>query len=250
MNLELKIEAPQSKPVVFNYLELKEGLTTALADYKNRIYTEDMIGEAKADKAKLNKLRKTLSDERIARKKDFMKPFETFENQVKELCEIIDTASSGIGEQLEAFEQKRVDEKTARIKSMFDEIISIYPINFLTLDKIFDDSWLNKTTSEKTISADIALKCEKIVNDLDIIKKLSKHPYEAEHAYKECLDLNKALDEGERIAEIQAEKGQETQAIAETENACEMTFKCKITKTQAQALVDFCKANGIKLERV
>jgi hypothetical protein len=64
------------------------------------------------------------------------------------------------------------------------------------------------------------------------------------------LDLNKALDEAERIAEIQAEKGQETQAIAETENACEMTFKCKITKTQAQALADFCKANGIKLEKV
>ena len=250
MNFELKIQAPKTKPVVWNYEELKSDLTTALADYNSRVYTEDTIAEAKEDRAKLNKLKKAINDERIAREKEYMQPFNEFKAQAKELCEMIDTASSGIGEQLEGFEQKRVDEKTARIKSLFDEIISVYPINFLTLDKIFDDSWLNKSTSEKTIASDIALKCEKIVNDLDLIKRLSKHPYEAEHAYKECLDLNKALDEAERIAEIQAEKGQETQAIAETENACEMTFKCKITKTQAQALADFCKANGIKLEKV
>ncbi len=250
MNFELKVQAPQNKPVVWNYDELKENLTTALADYQNRIYTEDTIAEAKEDRAKLNKLKKAINDERIAREKEYMQPFAEFKAQAKELCDMIDTASSGIGEQLEGFEQKRVDEKKARIKSIFDEIISVYPINFLTLDKIFDDSWLNKTTSEKTIAADIALKCEKIVNDLDIIKRLSKHPYEAEHAYKEFLDLNKALDEGERMAQVQAEKNKAVSESVETEKIIEVCFKAKVTRQQAQALKDFCTENKILLEQI
>ena len=79
---------------------------------------------------------------------------------------------------------------------------------------------------------------------------MPRYAFEAEEAYKTCLDLNKALADGERAAEIQARKGQETQASAESEIAVEMSFKCKITKTQAQALVDFCKANGITIQRI
>lgn len=263
MNLELKIEAPQSKPVVFNYEELREGLTTALADYKNRIYTEDMIGEAKADKAKLNKLRKTLSDERIARKKDFMKPFETFENQVKELCEIIDAATSGIDEQLESYEAERIKEKHTEAKTAFDEIISNYDLDFITYDMVFDKKWLNKTVTIKAISEEITAICEKALKDLEIISKMP-YSFEAKEVYKVSLDLNKALAEGERVAEIEAKKKQATAEKLEAINAptpevtgtiaaeptFDVAFKCRMTRTQALALKKFCDENGIKLIKV
>ena len=87
---------PKTAPVVWNYDTLKEELTAALADYQNRIYTEDTVAEAKTDRAKLNKLKKALSDERIERKKEFNKPFEAFEEQIKELCGIIDSVTSGL----------------------------------------------------------------------------------------------------------------------------------------------------------
>ena len=102
MNFELKIQAPKNKPVVWNYEQLRADLTTALKDYESRVYTEDTIAEAKEDRAKLNKLKKAINDERIAREKEYMQPFNEFKSQAKELCEMIDTASSGIGEQLEA----------------------------------------------------------------------------------------------------------------------------------------------------
>ena len=79
---------------------------------------------------------------------------------------------------------------------------------------------------------------------------MPRYAFEAEEAYKTCLDLNKALEEGERMANVQARKGQETQASAESEIAVEMSFKCKITKTQAEALIEFCKKNGITLQRI
>ena len=107
MTFELKVQAPKNAPVVWNYEELKKNLETALADYQNRIYTENTITEAKEDRAKLNKLKKAINDERISREKEYMQPFNEFKTQAKELCDLIDEASSGIGEQLNAFEKKR-----------------------------------------------------------------------------------------------------------------------------------------------
>ena len=250
MNFELKVQAPKNKPVVWNYEQLRADLETALADYQNRVYTEDMITEAKDDRAKLNKLKKAINDERIAREKEYMQPFNEFKEQAKELCELIDTASSGIGEQLDAFEEKRVSEKMESIRTTFNEISSLYPINFITLEMILSDKWLNKGTSNKAIAKDITDVFEKAVKDLDVIRKMPRYAFEAEEAYKVCLDLNKALDEGERMANIQTKKGEETKTSAETEVAYEKVFKCKITETQAQALSDFCHKNGIKLERI
>ena len=253
MNFELKVQAPKNKPVVWNFEELKADLTTALAEYQSRVYTEDMLVEAKEDRAKLNKLKKAINDERISREKEYMKPFQTFKDQAKELCDLIDTASSGIGEQLDAFEQKRQAEKMDAIRTTFDEIASLYPINFITLEMILNDKWLNKSTSDKAIATEITAVFEKAVNDLAVIKKMPKCAFEAEEAYKTTLDLNKALEEGERMADIQAKKRQETaqeQYEAVGEEPIELSFKCKITLTQARLLKEFCDENKIKIERI
>lgn len=246
MNFELKIQAPKTKPVVWNYEELKSDLTTALKDYESRVYTEDTIAEAKEDRAKLNKLKKAINDERIAREKEYMQPFSEFKAQAKELCDMIDTASSGIGEQLEAFEQKRLDEKTSHIQSLFDDVASNYDLPFITLEKVMYGKWLNKATSDKTIIEEITERFEKAIKDLEVIRKMPSYSFEAEESYKTCLDLNTALEEGEKISEIQHKKNT---ANADGEKY-EVSFKCKITKAQAQALADFCKANGIRLEKV
>lgn len=246
MNFELKIQAPKNKPVIWNFTELKGNLETALADYQSRVYTEDTIAEAKEDRAKLNKLKKAINDERIAREKEYMKPFNDFKAQAKELCDMIDTASSGIGEQLEAFEQKRLEEKTSHIQTLFNDVASNYDLPFITLEKVMNDKWLNKATSDKAIIEEITERFEKAIKDLEVIRKMPSYSFEAEESYKTCLDLNQALKEGEKISEIQHKKN--------TANAdgdkFEVSFKCKITVSQAKALKEFCKQNGIVLEQI
>ena len=246
MNFELKIQAPKNKPVVWNYDSLKSDLTTALKDYESRVYTEDTIAEAKEDRAKLNKLKKAINDERIAREKEYMQPFNEFKAQAKELCDMIDTASSGIGEQLEAFEQKRVDEKLAHIQSLFNDVASNYDLPFITLEKVMNDKWLNKSTSDKAIVEEITERFEKAIKDLEVIRKMPSYSFEAEESYKTCLDLNTALEEGEKIADIQHKKNT---ANADGEKF-EVSFKCKMTVNQAKALKEFCKQNGIVLEQI
>lgn len=269
MEFELKVQAPQTQPVVFNYEELKAGLTTALADYKDRVYDETMIAEAKEDKAKLNKLKKALSDERISRKKDYMKPLETFEEQIKDLCSLIDEATSGIENQLDAFEQKRIEEKRTAIRELFSEIAAEYDIDFVTLEKIYNPKWENKTATDKTIATEITEVFEKAVKDLEIINKMPNCSFEAKECYKTTLDLNKAIAEGERMAQVQEAKRQEALRKAqeeiearkhieelnnlptpEAEPTYEFAFKCKATKSQAIALKDFCTRNGIELQKI
>lgn len=248
MNFEIKIKAPTPQPVIFNYEELKAELTTALADYQSRVYTEDNIAEAKEGRAKLNKLAKAINDERISREKEYMQPFNTFKEQAKELCDLIDTASSGIKEQLDAFEEKRVAEKQERIEALYMDITSNYDLPFLTLEKIMSDKWLNKGTTEKTIVFEITERCEQIVKDLAVIRKMPRYAFEAEQAYKTCLDLNKALEEGERMANVQEAK---SKVVADDDSeSYEIAFKATLTKGQAKALSLFCQVNGIKLTQI
>lgn len=284
-NLELKIKAPQTQPVVFNYEELHTALEMKLADYKDRVYDETMIAEAKSDTANLNKLKKTLSDERISRKKDYMKPFEKFEEQIKELCGMIDEATSGIKAQLDEYEQKRVEEKRTAIRELFSEIAAEYDcLDFITLEKVYNQKWENKTATDKTIATEITAVFEKAVNDLEIISKMPNYSFEAKEAYKASLDLNKALAEGERMAqiaeakkqaEIEAQRRAEEEAkrraeaealmskasevevapviaepIPEAEPTFEVAFKVRITKQQARELADFCTAHGITLHKI
>ena len=290
MNLELKVNAPKTQPVVFNYEELKAGLSTALEDYKDKAYDESMLAEAKADTANLNKLKKALNDERIFRKKEFEAPFKVFEDQVKELCGMIDEATSGIKAQLDAYEQKRIEEKRTAIRELFSEIAAEYDIDFITLEKIYNPKWENKTATDKTIATEITAVFDKAINDLAIIGKLPSYAFEATEVYKSTLDLNKAIAEGERMAkiaeakkqaEIEAQKRaeearlraeEEARRMAENEALMskatevnlapaaaeptpaeptyEFSFKVRITMEKALALKDFCTANGIELQKI
>lgn len=257
MEFELKVQMPTNAPVVFNYDELKANLTKALTDYSTRVYTEDMLSEAKEDSAKLNKLKTAIDNERKARKKEYMKPFETFEDQAKELCELIDKANAGIKGQLDSFEEKRIAEKQERIESLFCDIVSLYDFGFmLSLEQIFNEKWLNKTTTEKAIATEITDRCEQIIKDLEIIKRLPKYAFEATEVYKKTLDLNKALEEGKKIAEISDKKLQDGLAKAkeqvetDSEPKYPLRFACELTIAQAKALKAFCEANGIELKQI
>lgn len=279
-NLEVKIKAPQTQPVVWNFEELHTALEMKLADYKDRVYDETMIAEAKSDTANLNKLKKALSDERISRKKDFMKPFETFEDQVKELCDMIDEATSGIKAQLDTYEQKRIEEKRIAIRELFSEIASNYDVlDFITLEKIYNPKWENKTATDKAIASEITEVFEKAIKDLEIINKMPSCSFEAKECYKTTLDLNKAISEGERMAQVQEAKRQEalrkaqeeiearkhidelnqlpkvetevtSKYLPDAEPTYEFAFKCRATKPQAIALKDFCTKNGIELQKI
>lgn len=281
---ELKITEPQlPDSITWNYEELKTQLTEALSGYENRIYTEDTIADAKADKASLNKLKKTINDERIRREKDYMKPFDTFKSQVKEICNLIDGASAKISDQIDTFEEKRQAEKKENIIKIFEEKKSGVA-DWLSFNQIFNDKWLNKTVSMTSIEEEISKVLTKIIFDLQTIKSLDAYSFEATECYKRTLDLNSAIAEGQRLVNIQKRKEEEMQrqaALAKAQKQLEagvqpestiaeevtteepseepseepepvytVKFQVSLTKSQAVALSQFCKENKIKLIQI
>ena len=99
----------------FNFEDLKDALTAELELYKNLVFTEDTKADAKKTVAELRKLKKQISDKRIEVKKLYMQPYTDFEAKVKELDKLINEPITFISEQIDAFEQKRIEENMAKV---------------------------------------------------------------------------------------------------------------------------------------
>lgn len=190
--MELRInEVTTPEQITFNYDELKQELTEKMAFYETLVYTDEQVKDAKADRASLNKLKKALNDERLRQEREYMKPFDTFKAQINEIIGIIDKPVALIDKQMKDFEEKKKQEKTEVIKELHK---SLGAQTFLTLEKIWDDKWLNSSTSMKSIETAIKEKIYQASNDLLTLSKLPEFGFEAAELYKETLDINKARD--------------------------------------------------------
>ena len=204
--MEMKVnELVLPEQITWNYEELKAELAEKVKTYETMVYTEDQVKDAKADRANLNKLKKALNDERIRREKEYMKPFNVFKDQVNEIIGIIDKPVQLIDSQLVEYEEERKRKKKADIEAFWNE--TEHP-EWVTMTKVFEDAWLNASYSEAKIRKEIDTKIGLINTDADTISRLPEFSFEAMETYKDTLDLNKAIQEGQRLAEIQKRKAE------------------------------------------
>lgn len=205
--MELKILSPQEggfvKEIRWNNEELKAEIAEKMQEYKSLAFTEETIKEAKADRAKLNKLRTAFEDERKRIKKLCMVPYDEFEKQVKELISLIDEPIRLIDSQIKEVEQKRREEKRQKIEELF---AGIGFQTFVTLDKIWDDKWLNVSVPMGKIEEQMKSRMYQLGNDVLTIQNLPEFSFEAMEVYKKTLDLTMAIQEGQRLSEIQKRK--------------------------------------------
>ena len=183
-----------------------------MASYKNLVYTDDQIKDAKKDVAALRKFTKALSDERIRVKKDLLKPYEDFEAKVKELTAIVDESIKNIDEQVKEHDEQRKAEKKAEIENIWSSITLQLPIP-LTLEQIFNEKWLNASVSEKQIWEEIDARIKQIESDIFALQNLPEYSFEAIEVYKTSLNLVHAMQEGRRLAEIQKKKAEQEDAM-------------------------------------
>lgn len=205
--MELRIEKITFPEVIeFNFEELKQEITNRVAMYANMVYTEDQVKHAKADRANLNKFVKALSDERIKVKKQCMKPYEEFEAKVNELSKIVQEPIKLIDSQIKGYEEQKKQEKLNEITYHFNS--TDHP-EWLHISKIMSEKWLNTSVSMKSIQEEINSRIEQIKNDVAALSNLPEFGFEATEVYKTTLDINKALNEGHRLSEIQKRKAEQ-----------------------------------------
>lgn len=268
MAMELKVlEYQTPSEIIFNFDELKNELAEKVESYKSLVYGENEIRLAKADKASLNKLKKALDDERKRREKEYLAPFTAFKAQINELIALIDAPIAEIDKQIKAAEEARKEQKMEIVKVLFAD--AKMP-DWLTLESVFDSRWLNATYTAKQIEDDLAALNYKIFCDMRTLNSLPDFAFEATEEYKRTLDLNRAISEGQRLADIQKRKQAEAEQAqitmeqvqeekpqyeavpipAKEEPKTWIKFEAHLTMTDAKALKEFFNNRGIEFRAI
>ena len=231
--IELKVnEIAIPDSISFNYDAIKQELAETLQRYENVVYSPDQMKAAKADKAALNKLRKALNDERLRREREYMAPFNDFKAKINELIALVDKPVAAIDTQVKAYEEQKKEEKRQQIQEYFENECD-FP-EWLKLEQIFVPSWLNSTCSMKSVECDLKAMQEMICKELAALAEMPAFGFEATEVYKQTLNLSAAINEGKRLADIQARKAEAERLKAEQERLRKETEAARIAAENEQ----------------
>lgn len=201
--MELKIYSPQgdgfAQPIQWNFTELKQEIAEVVQGYEVSVYTEDMIPQAKTDRAKLRKFVDAIDTKRKEVKKKYMEPYEQFEREAKELISMVQRAIDNIDSQVKAAEEQRRKEKTEKVREFYDE--NIYDLEkYLPFEKVFRPEYANATTSMKSIKQEILDKIQTVAEGLAILNEVdSKFAGDMKAVFLQTYDIGLAMAERNRL---------------------------------------------------
>lgn len=205
--MELQIFNPTEdnflKVIEWNHEEIKQEVAQKVEQYKNLVYTDSEIKEAKIDRANLNKFIVALESKRKEVKKKCLEPYERFEKQMKEIIAIVKEPIALIDKQIKEVEEIKHTERKAKILEYFEQNIKELK-GILSFEKVFKPSYLNTGRSLKSIEEEIKETIEQVVKDIETIESLStKYELQVKDYYIRTLDLSMALRENTRLLQLE-----------------------------------------------
>lgn len=208
--MELKIYNPKEdgflQSIDWNFEELKQEITVKANDYMNLVYSNEQMKEAKKDRANLRKFVTALEDKRKEIKRQVMIPYSDFEKKEKELVAIVNQAVSNIDTQVKGYEEGLRQEKLEKVKNIYTEAIGDLD-RTIPFEKIFKDSWLNASTTLKSITEEIEEIRNKVGSDLKVINAdTSPYVFEMEEEYLKAFDLTAAMMKKQQLEETAKKK--------------------------------------------
>ena len=211
------------KSIGWNKEQIKEAVAGITEQYIGIAYTEEQLQEAKKDRARLNAMKKDISDRRIQVKKALLEPYEKFEAEVKEVVALIDEPIALIDKQIVAYEDRIKEEKIAELVGFFNESIGDLKEKLLW-EMVFDQKWANKTVSVSSCKKEILQKISDVQTDLAAIKSSidERHQdYAEEFYFGHGRNLSYTITEINRIQELErkAEEARIAREKAEQEKA-------------------------------
>ena len=136
--------------------------------YDGLVVTEEQIKDAEKNMADLNKMKDLIEDRRKEIKKEITIPYTEFEKNIKPIVKRIDEVRGKIKEQVDAFKEQEKAEKKKRICDWWKENGK----QTVPIEKIWNEQWLNKGTTDKQWQADLKQRKERITADLAMIVSL------------------------------------------------------------------------------
>ena len=272
-----------------NFEAVDAYLTEAMAPYTQLVVTEDSIGDAKKTLAQLRKLKDGINSQKIAVKREWMKPYTEYEDKAKQLMSRVEAGISNIDGQVKDYDARRKEQKLQELKDYFDQEASRYRVEeYLDWNLVRNPKWANASFSVEDAENEISGIITDTAKDIDYITGMGS-PFEAAmlEEYRKCRDLRAVLALELRLkARQEAEERKKTERLAETfreqENEADgevanvepvpaptaqfirpieedeppkpklydLAFKVKVTMQQAHALKAFFAEQGIEYHKI
>ena len=225
-----------------NYQAYRAYLEELLEPYRGEyIIADDADAKVvKAQRTKLNNIRKSLDEQRLEKKREYTEPLVAFEALVKKLTEPILEVTESMGAAVSQYEQGLKDTKKSLLRSYYIDIAGDLaestPFDTFMSSPIAQkhdaSKWLNKTYSEMTARDNIVdairevASNERTINALDLEEdvRISVLSF-----YRATLDFEKALNQGreehERRERIKRQEAERLERLAESRKAAESRTK-------------------------
>lgn len=259
--ISVEMETPEIK--ITNKEKLDALVDAVVKKYSGIVVTEDTLKECKKTLTELRKLSKELNAKRLEKQRQYETPVKEFKAQIDAYINQINDVISDIKQGTDEFEEKRKAEKQEAIQNLINEMAGNYGVDPETIE--IDKKWLNKTTTMKKITEDIANKMkeqQRLDDDWKIIKKyaqdkgmLADH-YQTYIGVFSAFEIEKMIDEdADKKAEqdrsqaeelmfaksVDEETGEIKQAIQQ------VTFTIKGTEEQLNEVASYLKNSGVEI---
>lgn len=274
---ELKIKDYELPKIeIKDYEELLETVKNDCEKYKNYVVSETTLDSDTKKRAELNKMAKAIDDKRKEISNEISKPITEFKSKCDVLVKFYKDSSELLDIQIKKFETEEKNRKKNKIEEIFNSNVNELK-EVLSLEKIFDDKWLNKGNWKEDgtfkLEKDLIDRINVIRNDLLTIGELnSKYEVELKNDYLnhfqlgEVIRKNNDLIQKEEILkkqqeetkkEIEHQREEKVEKMLETPVQQEVidpikTYTLRLTgKLSAmQQLKKFIEINNIKCEKV
>lgn len=241
--------------LVTNIDELEAFVAAKLVEYTPETY-KGGADAAKKDRALLNTSKTTVSSRRIEIIKRAMARFkiDTFETRCKKVEKDIATASDA----LDAIVKVREEEEKRVKRAQIEEFWKCQNFDLVSLDKVFDPKWLNKTVKNKDIYEEIEKKIAGIYSDIKTLESLGIDPDTLsilKPFYLETLDIGRAVqkwnaikENRERLAREEADRKEREEAKAKREAQEELAHE-EVKVQESEPIAEMAaQAMGVEVE--
>ena len=257
----VEMETPKIK--ITNKEKLDALVDAVVKKYSGIVVTEDTLKECKKTLTELRKLSKELNAKRLEKQRQYETPVKEFKAQIDAYINQINDVISDIKQGTDEFEEKRKAEKQTAIQNLINEMAGNYGVDPETIE--IDKKWLNKSTTMKKITEEIANKMkekQRLDDDWKIIKKyaqdkgmLADH-YQTYIGVFSAFEIEKMIDEdADKKAEQERNQAEELmfakavdEETGEIKQAIQqVTFTIKGTEEQLNQVAAYLKNSGVEI---
>lgn len=259
--ISVEMETPEIK--ITNKEKLDALVNAVVKKYSGIVVTEDTLKECKKTLTELRKLSKELNAKRLEKQRQYETPVKEFKAQIDAYINQINDVISDIKQGTDEFEEKRKAEKQEAIQNLINEMAGNYGVDPETIE--IDKKWLNKSTTMKKITEEIANKMkekQRLDDDWKIIKKyaqdkgmLADH-YQTYIGVFSAFEIEKMIDEdADKKAEQERNQAEELmfakavdEETGEIKQAIQqVTFTIKGTEEQLNQVAAYLKNSGVEI---